>query len=97
MAKEIRWTPTAIKTFKQVIDYLDENWSEREIKNFILATEKILEFISENPRMFRSTMNANVREALVTPHNLLICKICRNRMELITFWYTRQNPVKKKY
>jgi len=47
--------------------------------------------------MFRETNIANVHEALVTPHNLLIYKIYPKRIDLITFWDTRQNPKKKKY
>ncbi len=46
--------------------------------------------------MFRKTNKKNVREALVTEHNLLVYKIYPDHISLITFWDTRQNPKKKK-
>ena len=75
MVKEIRWTPEAVSTFHHVIEYLIQHWSEKEVEHFVQSTQKIVEFIAKNPRMFRSTIHNDVREALVTPHNLLIYKI----------------------
>lgn len=97
MAKEIRWTPEAIETFERVIEYLKDEWSEKEIENFVTATDKVIEYISDHPGMFRKTEHKNMREALVTPHNLLIYKILSSRIDLIAFWDTRQHPSKKKW
>ena len=96
MAKEIKWTPESIETFNGIIDYLQNNWSEREIENFVEATDQIIDYITNHPKMFRQTDKKNVREALVTPHNFLIYKIYSTHIDLITFWDTRKNPRKKK-
>jgi hypothetical protein len=77
--------------------YLERKWTEREIANFIEATSRIVEYITEHPRMFRKTNKRNIHEALVTPHNLLIYKVYSTRIDLLTFWDTRQHPRKKKY
>lgn len=95
MAKKIEWTQEASDTFEIVIKYLEDNWSNKEIENFIVSTESVLNYISEYPLMFRETSKPNVREALITPHNLLIYKIRKEHIELITFWDTRKNPRKK--
>lgn len=97
MAQQIRWTPEAISTFERIISYLQSEWSEREIAHFIRATQRTIEYIAEHPKMFRKTNRQGLHEALVTPHNLLIYKVYRNRIDLITFWDTRQNPRRKKY
>jgi len=97
MVKEIKWTTEAEETFDQIIDYLENNWTEREIERFVIAAEQVIEYISEHPKMFRKTNKKNVHEVLVTPHNLLIYKTYANHIDLITFWDTRQNPRKKKY
>lgn len=34
MALTIKWTKRSRETFDTVIKYLEENWTEREIKNF---------------------------------------------------------------
>lgn len=97
MGKQVIWTPEAESTFESVIMYLERKWTEREIANFIEATSRIVEYITEHPRMFRKTNKRNVHEALVTPHNLLIYKVYSTRIDLLTFWDTRQHPRKKKY
>lgn len=97
MAKEVRWTEESIETFNKVIEYLERKWTEQEIENFINATQRTVTFISANPLMFRKTDKRNIHEALVTPHNLLIYKIYPNRIDLLTFWDTRQHPIKKKF
>lgn len=97
MAKVVFWTPEAEATFDAVIEYLANNWTEREIEHFVKSTDRIMELISRHPRMYRATNKKNVREALVTPHNLLAYKIYSNRIDLLTFWDTRQNPSKKKF
>jgi plasmid stabilization system protein ParE len=97
MVKEVIWTPEAEASFERVIQYLHENWTDKEIEKFIRATDEVITYITKNPKMFRKTNNDNVHEALVTPHNLLIYKIYPKRIDLIAFWDTRQNPKKKRY
>jgi plasmid stabilization system protein ParE len=97
MAKKVIWTPEALSSFKNILQYLQENWTEKEITNFIKATNNTVEYISKNPKMFRATNKKNVHEALVTSKNLLIYKIYPSKIDIITFWDTRRNPRKKKY
>lgn len=97
MAKEIRWTPEAVHTYSKTIEYLEEEWTEKEVFNFLKITNRVLLFISEYPEMFRKTNKRNVREALITPHNLPIYKVYPDYIALITFWDTRQHPRKKNH
>ena len=36
MAKEVRWTKESVAAYDRVIDYLEREWSENEIINFII-------------------------------------------------------------
>ncbi|HWY12041.1 MAG TPA: type II toxin-antitoxin system RelE/ParE family toxin [Bacteroidia bacterium] len=97
MGKEVRWTQESIETFNKIIEYLEAKWASRDVENFVNSTAVVVKFISENPKMFRKTNKKNIREALVTPHNLMIYKITADKIDIITFWDTRQNPKKKKH
>ncbi len=97
MAKIVSWTPEAQKTFEQIISYLEENWTLEDVIHLIDATDRVVNLILTHPRMFRKTNIENVHEALVTSHNLLIYKVYDDRIDLLIFWDTRQNPKKKKY
>jgi plasmid stabilization system protein ParE len=96
MAKEIKWTPEAEETYDKVIEYLERVWTPKEISHFIVHTEKVLHFISENPLLFRKSNKRNIHEALITPHNLLLFRVKPHQIELITFFDTRQDPKKKR-
>ena len=97
MVKEVVWTDEAVSAFRIIIQYLESEWSKAEVIAFITATDRIIDYISERPRMFRKTGIRNVHEAMITPHNLLIYRIKGSSIQLITFWDTRRNPKRKKF
>lgn len=97
MALEIVWTPEADKEFERIIDYLLNKWSEKDVSQFVTTTDKIIDYISIYPKMFRKTNKRNVHEALITEHNLMVYRVMKSRIDIITFYDTRQDPKKKKF
>lgn len=96
----ISWTPTARKTYFKVLDHLSEEWTKRELENFIHEIESLLEMIKSNPEMFpASRTKKNVRKALIAKQNTLYYRIKprKKELELITFWDNRQDPGKLSY
>ncbi len=61
MAKEVIWTPEAEETFDAVIEYLADNWTEREIEHFVNSTDRVTELISKHPKMYRATNRKDPR------------------------------------
>lgn len=96
MAKEIRWSDEAEISFDNIVNYLQIKWTDKEIEKFVTATHKTIRLIAENPNLFRSSNIENLREALITKHNLLLYKEFANHIEIITIFDTRQHPNKKK-
>ena len=97
MAFKIIWSPEAEKTFEAIIDYLEKHWTEREIRKFVLSTQKTVSLLQQNPFLFRGSEKATIYEVLVSKHNLLLYQISENskKVELLSFWDTRQNPLSK--
>ena len=95
MARQIIWLPKAEERFDEIIFNLQKNWTEKEVSNFIKRTETVLNLISAFPRLYRRSKKKNIYEALITKHNLLLYRITRNNIELITFFDTRQDPKKR--
>ena len=96
----ISWTPTAIKTYFKVLDYLEGAWTKKEVRNFAAEVEKVLSQITENPDMFEaSRKKKNIRKGYITSHNTLYYRVkpLKKELELLTFWDNRQNPEKKLY
>ncbi|MCD4789235.1 MAG: type II toxin-antitoxin system RelE/ParE family toxin [Bacteroidales bacterium] len=97
---QIRWTPTARKTYFSVLDYLYEYWTVKEMHSFIEKVEHVLELIKENPNLFEvSRKKKNVRKCTITPHNKLIYRVKprKKEIDLIMFWDNRRNTTKLKY
>ena len=97
---KISWTPTAKRTYFIILGHLAENWTTREVENFINEVESLLSQIADNPEMFQaSRKKKHVRKGLITKHNTLYYRIRprKKELELISFWDNRQDPEKLTY
>lgn len=95
MEYQIIWLPKAEERFQEIIEYLDYKWNDKVIADFIERTETVLLQIKRRPTMFRHSAKMNIYEVLITKHNLLLYQIKGSRIELLTFFDSRQNPKKK--
>ncbi|MFW5890221.1 MAG: type II toxin-antitoxin system RelE/ParE family toxin [Marinilabiliaceae bacterium] len=99
MALMARWSKEAEDTFDEIIEYLEDNWTEKEIQNFVRKAHKVIEQIENNPYQFKASRFQEIRKALITKHNSLFYFVneADKVIELYTFWDNRQNPKKLKY
>ena len=95
MVKKIIWTPEAEKSFEAVIDYLQKHWSQRELEKFIEQVNNIVYHITRHPLAYRKGAKDDIREALITKHNLLLYRILGETIYILYVWETRKNPLKK--
>lgn len=95
MVKKIIWTPQSEKTHDAVIDYLEQEWSAKEVIEFIGKVNKIVQHIGRHPLAYRSAGKEDVREAIITKHNILLYRISGQTIYLLYFWDTRKNPARK--
>ena len=97
MAINIKWTPEAELTFDNIVEYLEKEWSEKEVKKFFARVNHMLILISQNPKIYKASKTNDVRIGVITKHNSLVYRIKSNEIELLTFWANRQDPEKLKY
>lgn len=97
MAYKIIWSPEAEKTFEDIISYLENNWSKKEIKKLILKMEEVISLLEQNPYLFRGSEKISIYEALIGKQNLLLYQVVesKKKVELLSFWDTRQDPKEK--
>ena len=94
---KIKWTVHALNELKETFDYLDANWTEREMNKLGIEIEKTLKLISINPELFPTIRNMkNVRRALVTKQNTLYYRTNNKIIEVLSFFSNRKNPDKLK-
>ena len=96
---KIRWTSQALKSYSNIIDFLSENWTKKEIDKFITEVDSIIEQIQENPYMYQATNERkNLRKGFVNKLISLFYRVQleKDEIELLKFWDNRQNRNKLK-
>jgi len=94
---KIFWTDFALKELENTIEYLEENWTEKELRNLAIKLEETLSFISQNPNLFQvSDIKKEIRRVVILTHNTLYYRILNNQIEIISFFSNRQSPKKRK-
>lgn len=96
---EVIWSAKAKTTFYLVLDYLDKNWTRKEVEIFYNRTQIVLRSISNNPKLFpASAKNKNIRKAIVDKNNTFYYKIDTydQKVHVLTFFDSRQDPQKLK-
>ena len=94
---KILWTDFSLKELKQTIEYLKENWTDRELQNLALKIEETLILLSQNPNLFQSSViKKDIRSVIISKHNTLYYRVKNNSIEIISFFSNRQNPKKRK-
>ncbi len=91
------WTPQAIQSFEENIDWLEQHWTNREIENFINETDAIIERIKQNPYIFAASENeSSIRKGLINNIVSVFYRVrhAQNEIDILLSWNGRQNPKK---
>jgi plasmid stabilization system protein ParE len=82
---EIVWSETALETFYKIIDYLFDNWTEKEIVNFDNNVEALIQRIASHNQICPESKLFSYRKCIIDKHNSLVYHIVNNKLFLITF------------
>lgn len=94
---KILWTEFALNELENTIEYLEANWTERELRNLAIKLEETLILISKNPTLFQvSDFKKEIRRVVILTHNTLYYRIGKNQIEVISFFSNRQHPKKRR-
>jgi plasmid stabilization system protein ParE len=93
---KIFWTDFALNELKTTIEYLEENWTEKELHTLVLKLEESLSLISQNPNLFQVCESRNgIRRVVILKYNTLYYRINKKQVEILSFFSNRQNPKKR--
>jgi len=90
----IIWSPRAVQTYIDTLEYLKKNWTAREVNNFIARTDIALSYICKNPLLYPNSKKGDTRKCVLTKQVSLFYQLQGEDIELLYFWDTRQNPGK---
>lgn len=98
MALEIVWTKRATQGYDNIIEYLEANWTEKEISNFIKETNDFFDLLKTYPELLQSTGRyKSLRRGPINRYTILTYRVKpRNKqIELINIRSSRQKPQQK--
>ena len=98
MTYRVEWSKEAEHTFIQTVTQISEKWTEKEVEHFIVRTEKVIEFIGQNPTLYPYSKIGFVHRAVISKQTSLYYHVTTgNKVILLSFEDNRQNPSKLKY
>ena len=96
MALTIIWSKRAEKGYDRIVNYLIDNWSEKEVRVFIQETSKFLELLSENPNILqKSNSRKNLYRGPMNRLTMITYRLYPRKrvIELVNIRSTRQKPL----
>jgi len=97
MALEIVWTKRAENGYTKIIEYLEINFTEKEIRKFVRQSQEFFELLSEYPEMLESSKKQKyVRRGPINKYTILTYRIkpLKKQIELINIRSSKQNAIK---
>lgn len=89
------WSDEALSNLKNILVYLEENWTQKEIKKFAVLLDRQLIRIQNNPSLFAESSNrSQIRKSVLTKQVSIYYRISENEIHLISLFDNRQNPEK---
>ncbi len=93
MSLVVFWSDEATETFDSIVLFIENKWSEKQAETFVKHTQKILLLISDQPYMYKESINSNVRQAVISPQTSLYYEIHKGYITLLFFWDNRQESI----
>ena len=88
---EIIWSNPAKADYWKNIEYLENEWSPKEVISFITEVERNLELLKNNNEFFAKTGYNNVYKLIIVKQVSLFYKISTDKIELLRFWNNYQD------
>jgi plasmid stabilization system protein ParE len=97
MALKIVLSPEAIKQLDLILDYLEKNWNEAVINQFLFRLVKDFNIISEFPHSFPvSNKRKQLRKCVLSKQHSLFYIVRKNKIHIVSIFDNRQSPDKLK-
>jgi plasmid stabilization system protein ParE len=97
MALTLVWTKRAIQGYDKIVNYLQQHWTEREVRNFIQESDDFFDLLSEYPEVLQKTGRyRNVHRGPMNKLTIITYRVKprKRQIEIINVRSARQKPLK---
>lgn len=86
---KVLWTDHALNELEKTIEYLEINFSEKELKRLAEKIESVTELISQNPKLFPKSDKEEVYRVTILKFNTMYYRLHDNTIEILSFFSNR--------
>lgn len=97
MALALVWTKRAVQGFDNIVRYLEQRWTDREVRNFIRESDEFFTLLSQYPELLQKTgRRKNVYRGPMNKLTVITYRVKQRKqqIELINIRGSRQRPLK---
>ena len=89
---KVFWTDEAIRNLESILDYLNKNWTQREVDNFRKKLGKQIDLIEKNPKLFPiSNFNRRLRKAVLSKQTTIFYELSGQVLYLVYLFNNKQS------
>ncbi|MBN2747723.1 MAG: type II toxin-antitoxin system RelE/ParE family toxin [Bacteroidales bacterium] len=87
------WSDEALNNLKGIMDYLENRWTDKEIRKFTQLLDNQLKLIKDNPFLFAESEKSNgLRKSVLSKQITIYYSILDCEIRIVTLFDNRQNP-----
>ena len=91
------WTNEAVSNLENILNYLADKWTDRELNNFKMLLSRQINLIKKYPKIFPdSESNPRLRKAVLSSQTILFYELKNQIIYIIYLFNSNQYPEKIK-
>jgi plasmid stabilization system protein ParE len=91
----ILWSEEALQNLEDILQYLEEKWTLREVENFKRKLSRQLEIIRRFPQIFpNSKQRSDLKKSVLSSQTSVFYQIKGKDIYIVYLFDNRQNPNK---
>ena len=92
MGYAIEWSAEALQSYTQILAYIQEQWTSKELDAFFDRTDQVLSYIADNPNLYQVSHSQGIYRAIINPQTSLYHEVFQDKFILLSFSDNRQDP-----
>jgi plasmid stabilization system protein ParE len=94
---KIDWTEEASSNLDEIIRYLENRWTAKEVSAFLIRLRNLIKTIQKTPLAFPLSKSLKIRRAVLSKQTTLYYNVSGDIITIISLFDNRKNPNKKDY
>lgn len=91
---KILWTKEANDNLDSILKYLEENWTEKEIRKFAQKLNTRINIIKQNPKAFPFLISKiELRKSVLTRQTTIYYKVKKDSIVIVALFDNRKKPI----